>query len=65
VQIAPRLFRVATALSRLELSGEARNLMQDASNQSRVTTVYGNANFGLQSSWADPRQLLARARVYF
>jgi hypothetical protein len=63
LRVSKILFR--NGARRLELSGEARNLMQDASNQSRVTTVYGNANFGLQSSWADPRQLLARARVYF
>jgi hypothetical protein len=51
--------------SRLELSGEVRNALQGTALQSRVTTVYGNANFGLQSSWPDPRQLLLRARVYF
>jgi len=28
-----------------------RNALQDTSLQSRITTVYGNANFGLQS-WA-------------
>jgi carboxypeptidase family protein len=50
---------------RLELSGELRNALQDTANQTRITTVYGNPNFGLQSSWPDPRQLLLRARVYF
>ena len=63
-------FRVSKILfrreqRRLELSGEVRNALQDTANQTRVTTVYGNANFGLQSSWPDPRQLLLRARVYF
>jgi hypothetical protein len=42
-----------------------RNALQDTANQTRVTTVFGNANFGLQSSWPDPRQLLLRARMYF
>ncbi len=58
------LFRSARG-RRLEFSGELRNALQDTANQSRITTVYGNANFGLQSSWPDPRQLLLRARIYF
>jgi hypothetical protein len=63
IRISKMLFR--TTLHRLELSGEERNALQDTSLQSRITTVYGNPNFGLQSSWPDPRQLLLRARVYF
>jgi hypothetical protein len=50
---------------RLELSGEVRNALQDTNNQTRITTVFGDPNFGLQSSWPDPRQLLLRARLYF
>lgn len=50
---------------RLELSAELRNAFQDTSSQSRITTVYGDPNFGLQSSWPDPRQLLLRGRLYF
>lgn len=63
IRLTKMLFRTSTR--RLELSAEVRNLLQDTSNQTRVTTVYGNANFGLQSSWPDPRQLLARARMFF
>jgi len=63
-------FRVSKILfrreqRRIELSGEVRNALQDTTNQTRITTVYGNTNFGLQSSWPDPRQLLLRARIYF
>jgi len=63
-------FRVSKILfrreqRRLELSVEVRNALEDTANQTRVTMVHGNANFGLQSSWPDPRQLLLRARVYF
>jgi len=63
-------FRVSKILfradqHRLELSGEVRDALQDTANQTRITTVFGNPNFGLQSSWPDPRQLLLRARVYF
>lgn len=63
LRVSKIMFR--TDHSRLELSAEVRNLLQDTANQTRVTTVYGNVNFGLQSSWPDPRQLLLRARVYF
>jgi hypothetical protein len=63
VRVSKILFR--TDHRRLELSGEVRNALQDTSLQSRVTTVYGNPNFGLQSSWPDPRQLLLRARLFF
>ncbi|MGH9140990.1 MAG: hypothetical protein ACRD2I_07600, partial [Vicinamibacterales bacterium] len=63
IRVSKILFR--TDHSRLELSGEVRNAFQDTANQTRVTTVFGNANFGLQSSWPDPRQLLLRARMYF
>ena len=63
LRVSKILFR--TDHSRLELSGEVRNAFQDTANQTRVTTVFGNANFGLQLSWPDPRQLLLRARMYF
>jgi hypothetical protein len=63
LRVSKMLFK--TDHSRLELSGELRNALQDTALQSRVTTVYGNPNFGLQSSWPDPRQLLLRARMYF
>ena len=63
MRVSKILFR--SELRRLELSGELRNALQDTANQTRVTTVYGNANFGLQTSWPDPRQLLLRARMYF
>ena len=63
IRVSKILFR--TGARRLELSGEVRNTLQDTSLQSRITTVYGNPNFGLQSAWPDPRQLLLRARVYF
>jgi hypothetical protein len=63
LRVSKILFR--TDQRRLELSGELRNVLQDTANQTRVTTAYGNASFGLQSSWPDPRQLLLRARVYF
>jgi hypothetical protein len=63
IRVTKILFRGSSR--RLELSGEVRNALQDTSNQSRITTVYGDPNFGLQSSWPDPRQLLLRARVYF
>jgi hypothetical protein len=63
VRVTKILFRNSTR--RIELSGEIRNVLQDTGNQSRITTVYGDPNFGLQSSWPDPRQLLLRARVYF
>ncbi len=62
-RVSKILFRTGTR--RLELSGEVRNALQDTNNQTRVTTVYGDPNFGLQSSWPDPRQLLLRARLYF
>jgi hypothetical protein len=63
LRVSKILFRAGQR--RLELSGEVRNALQDTANQTRVTTVFGNANFGLQSSWPDPRQLLLRARMYF
>jgi hypothetical protein len=63
IRVSKIMFR--SAARRLELSGEVRNLLQDTNNQTRITTVYGDPNFGLQSSWPDPRQLLLRARVYF
>jgi hypothetical protein len=63
VRVTKNLFRAGN--HRLELSGEVRNILQDTSNQSRITTVYGDPNFGLQSSWPDPRQLPLRARMYF
>jgi hypothetical protein len=63
IRLSKILFR--TDHRRLELSGEIRNALQDTANQTRVTTVYGNANFGLQTSWPDPRQLLLRARLFF
>ena len=63
IRLTKMLFRTSTR--RLELSAEVRNLLQDTSNQTRITTVYGNTNFGLQSSWPDPRQLLGRARFFF
>jgi hypothetical protein len=63
IRVSKILFR--RNARRLELSGEVRNLLQDTANQSRITTVFGDPNFGLQSSWPDPRQLLLRARLYF
>ncbi|HEY6895608.1 MAG TPA: TonB-dependent receptor, partial [Rhodanobacteraceae bacterium] len=63
VRVSKIMFR--TDHGRLELSGEVRNALQDTALQSRITTVYGNPNFGLQSSWPDPRQLLLRARMFF
>jgi hypothetical protein len=63
VRVTKNLLRAGNR--RLELSGEVRNALQDTSNQSRITTVFGDPNFGLQSSWPDPRQLLLRARLYF
>jgi hypothetical protein len=63
LRVSKILFRAGQR--RLELSGEVRNALQDTANQTRVTTVFGNVNFGLQSSWPDPRQLLLRARMYF
>lgn len=62
-RVSKTLFR--TGARRLELSGEVRNALQDTGNQARITTVYGDPNFGVQSSWPDPRQLLLRARLYF
>lgn len=62
-RVSKILFRTGTR--RLELSGEVRNAFQDTGNQTRITTVYGDPNFGVQSSWPDPRQLLLRARLYF
>lgn len=63
IRLTKNLFREGNR--RLELGGEIRNALQDTGNQSRITTVYGDVNFGQQSSWPEPRRLLLRARMYF
>jgi hypothetical protein len=50
---------------RLELGAELRNALQETSIGSLITSVYTSPNFGKQSSWAIPRQLLFRVRAYY
>jgi hypothetical protein len=50
---------------RLELGAELRNALQETSIGSLITSVFTSPNFGKQSSWAIPRQLLFRVRAYY
>jgi len=50
---------------RLELGAELRNALQETSIGSLISSVFTSPNFGKQSSWALPRQLMFRVRAYY
>jgi hypothetical protein len=57
------LFR--TGNRHVELTGEARNALQNLNSTSIITRIIGNPNFGLPASWPDPRQLILLAKVFY
>jgi hypothetical protein len=50
---------------RFELGAELRNALQETSIGSLITSVFTSPNFGKQSQWALPRQLMFRVRAYY
>ena len=50
---------------RLELGVELRNTLQETSDGSLASRVFSSPNFGQQTTWPVPRQLLFRAKGYF
>src|SRR5262249_26353149 len=60
-----KLIHFGSGGRRAELGVELRNLLQEQSKGVIASTIFGSATFGQLSSWATPRQLMFRARVFF
>ena len=63
LRVSKILFR--SGPRRLELGVELRNTLQETSDGSLASRVFSSPNFGQQTTWPIPRQLLFRAKGYF
>ena len=63
LRVSKMLFR--SGPRRLELGVELRNTLQETSDGSLASRVFSSPNFGQQSTWPIPRQVLFRAKGYF
>ena len=63
LRVSKILFR--SGPRRLELGVELRNTLQQTSDGSLASRIFSSPNFGQQTTWPIPRQLLFRVKGYF